>query len=119
MNILPARRGAGSSLLVLADGQTLDLGDRSGGSALPGEVHVGIRAESISLSENGRGVRAKVHFTEELGSSRLLHAEIGSSQVVVSSKDAGAVEAGAEVFLDLAPGALHFFHPESGRRISH
>jgi sn-glycerol 3-phosphate transport system ATP-binding protein len=119
MNILPARRGAGSSLLVLADGQTLDLGDRSGGSALPGEVHVGIRAESISLSENGRGVRAKVHFTEKLGSSRLLHAEIGSSQVVVSSKDAGAVEAGAEVFLDLAPGALHFFHPESGRRISH
>ncbi|MEI7600705.1 MAG: sn-glycerol-3-phosphate ABC transporter ATP-binding protein UgpC [Aestuariivirga sp.] len=119
MNILPARRGAGSSLLVFADGQTLDLGDRSGGSALPDEVHVGIRAESINLAENGKGVRAKVHFTEELGSSRLLHAEIGSSQVVVSSKDAGAVEAGAEVLLDLAPGALHFFHPESGRRISH
>ena len=119
MNILPARRAAGSSALVFADGQTLDIENLPGGGGLPDEVHVGIRAESIGLAHGGGGLRAKVHFTEELGSSRLLHAELGTSQIIVSSKDADTVKAGSDVLLDLAPGALHFFHPDSGRRIPH
>ncbi|MEI8178947.1 sn-glycerol-3-phosphate ABC transporter ATP-binding protein UgpC [Aestuariivirga sp.] len=119
MNILPARLGAGSSLLLLDDGQTVDLAGHPGGSDLPNEVHVGIRAESISLANHGRGVRAKVHFTEELGSSRLLHAEVGSTPIIVSSKDAGIIEPGAEVNLELPPDSLHFFNPDSGRRIAH
>ena len=119
MNILPARMGAGSSVLVLDDGQTLDMEGRPGGSELPNQVHVGIRAESIGLAHHGRGIRAVVHFTEELGSSRLLHAELGSAQIIVSSKEAGTIQVGDEIVLDIAPGQLHFFHPESGRRLAH
>ena len=105
-------------MLSLADGQTLDLAGSTGGGNLPDEVYVGIRAEAISVSSNGSGVRAKVHFTEELGSSRLLHTEVGSIQIIVTSKDDGTIEPGAEVNLDLAPRALHFFDPSNGRRLS-
>ena len=118
MNILPARTEKGSSVLMLGDGQTLDLGGQQEGRELPAAVHVGVRAESIGLARHGRGLRAMVHFTEELGSSRLYHAEIGSAQVIVSSKDAETIEPGAEVFLDVAPDALHFFDAENGRRLS-
>jgi sn-glycerol 3-phosphate transport system ATP-binding protein len=117
MNILKARVEHGTGAVVLPGGQRLAASRQFNGGTLPADVHVGVRAESFRLKPSGTGLKAKVHFTEELGSSRLLHVEAQGTQLIVAAKDDAPGTAGHEVVLDVDPAALHFFDARTERRI--
>jgi multiple sugar transport system ATP-binding protein len=102
---------AGGTLTVAPEAAQL-LGSR--GTA---DVLVGVRPEHFVVS--GSGIPAKLRVVESLGHERHLVCELqDASEVVVRTSSAAAVPGeGATIHLDAAPGALHLFDADSGRRL--
>jgi multiple sugar transport system ATP-binding protein len=68
---------------------------------------------------SGSGIPAKVRVVESLGHERHLLCELQDArEVIVRTSSASAVPGeGATIHLDAAPGALHLFDADSGRRL--
>jgi multiple sugar transport system ATP-binding protein len=81
------------------------------------DVLVGVRPEHLVVS--GSGIPAKVRVVESLGHERHLLCELQDArEVIVRTSSASAVPGeGATIHLDAAPGALHLFDADSGRRL--
>jgi sn-glycerol 3-phosphate transport system ATP-binding protein len=80
-----------------------------------GSVTLGLRAEDLRLTEGGAGMPFAIAFIEDLGAQRLLHGHCGGQTVVVAvSPD---LPLPAELRLTIAPDRLHFFTPDTGKRI--
>ncbi len=101
----------------IADG-AISVGDAKTGllASLPnGAVTLGLRAEDLRLSETGTGLPFAVAFVEDLGAQRLLHGHCGDQPVVVAvSPDLPLL---GELRLTIAADRLHFFTPDTGKRI--
>jgi sn-glycerol 3-phosphate transport system ATP-binding protein len=107
-------------LIARFDGAALHLGE----TALPftaklpkGDVLLGVRAEGLTLAPEGAkpALPMRVDYVEELGPQRLVHGRIGDQTIAVTL---GAdVPVGERLNLTAPPTALHFFDPETGRRL--
>jgi sn-glycerol 3-phosphate transport system ATP-binding protein len=110
MNLLTAR----------FDGAALHIGE----AVLPftaklpkGDVLMGVRAEGLTLAPEGArpALPVGVDYVEELGPQRLVHGRIGDQTIAVTL---GAdVPVGERLNLTAPPAALHFFDPQTGRRL--
>lgn len=85
---------------------------------LPGSAHagvIGVRPEDLHEAPDGPIVM-RIMAVEELGVSRLVHGHVEGEVMTVSMPSGQAL--GDELRLAVAPGAVHLFDAESGRRIS-
>jgi len=80
-------------------------------------VTVGIRPEQCVVSMDGPGVPAIVDFVEELGSGRIVHADIAGETFSAAIGEDLLVKPGQRIHLDLPTAHLHFFDPATGKRI--
>jgi sn-glycerol 3-phosphate transport system ATP-binding protein len=110
MNLLPARQ----------DGGRLGVG----GAELPvpvegrGQVTLGIRPEDFGRTAPGTtgALPVRVDYVEELGATRLVHGRV-DGQPLVSIWPAGE-EVPEQVWLSVAPTAVHLFDPDTGLRLN-
>ena len=104
--------GAGSRLRV----------EQLNGVRRPGlKAVLGVRPENVRRAAPGDAgaVPAIVDYIEELGSARLIHADLGGSRVVAVDTLPDPLASGAKVHLTMADSTLHLFSVEDGRRIEH
>ncbi len=113
--------------LVSGDCWTLDLG---GGLSLPlGEacidpgwtgrgVTVGIRPEHLQPADGRQGIfEAQVEVTESVGNEVFLNLRFGPHPLVARIPPQALPPWGASVAMTMAGDRLHFFDPETGRRV--
>ncbi|CUH54214.1 sn-glycerol-3-phosphate import ATP-binding protein UgpC [Shimia marina] len=110
MNFLPA--DADGATITLANGTTL------AGEVRAGAVTMGIRPEHLIRSEAGP-VRLKVQMMEQLGANTLLHGVLEGTQTEMVASLPGHVtaELGAVLSFEAAAETLHFFAPDTQKRI--
>jgi len=92
------------------------------GVRAPGKrVVLGVRPEGVRRTgaETHGAIPAVVDYVEELGASRLIHADANGSRIVALDTDTAEITTGTPVHLSLADSTLHLFSLEDGRRISH
>jgi sn-glycerol 3-phosphate transport system ATP-binding protein len=116
LNLLSVIIDRAAEQIRFKDGQAIAL-DSSHWPHLPeGPVTLGFRAEQAAIVFEG-GLAISPHFSEALGSSRLLHGTVGAEQAVISI---GGTQHHAEdtpLQVGIAPNAMHFFDAVNGRRI--
>src|SRR5258707_13086260 len=115
MNAKPAAHGVE---LQSAD-ITLQLPDISPTDAAAlarmGNVSVGIRAEDILV---GQGVhRGEVAVVEALGNEQIVMVIVGSRELVLRTGPRPKLRIGEPLIFAMKTDKLHFFSPETGRRI--
>ncbi len=81
------------------------------------DLTIGIRPEQCVVLPDGGRVPAKIDFIEELGSGRVVHAEMGDQTFAAVIGEHVNVRAGDRIGLELPSSQLHFFDRDSGRRI--
>lgn len=80
-----------------------------------GNVTVGVRLEDVRISAAGDGLPFRLNYVEELGALRFLHGQAGDELLtIVVSRE---VELAESARVAAAPAKLHFFSPDTGRRI--
>jgi len=91
------------------------------GQRVPGrKIVLGVRPEAVRRSDaNTAGaIPAVVDYVEELGASRLIHADANGSRLIALDTDTAEIASGTSVHLSLGQEALHVFSAEDGRRIN-
>lgn len=81
------------------------------------DIIVGIRPEQCIVSRSGEGISAVVDFVEELGSGRIVYADIRGQIFAAAIGEDLAVRPGERVMLQFPQAHLHFFDPNTERRI--
>ena len=122
----------GAPPMNLVDGQVVDggrfqidehrsllIGAGSGVPAAGRKVAIGIRPEHARLvdPQTPHSLIATVDFVEELGASRVVHADLDGIAFAVLFSEPTPLVAGDKVGVVLPSEHLHFFSRESGRRI--
>ena len=115
MNLMPGKiAGAG---IVETPGGKLSF-DAARFSA-SGEVEAGIRPEDIHVTEGANGIPFKPELVEELGATRLLHGNFGTTPIIVAIPASGTTHENKEVRLTVDPAAVHLFDKATGRSLAH
>ena len=120
MNFLPGRLAQAEGLtLDLAEGLRLPLGDTHIDPAwLDRNVVVGIRPESLQRGAMGPGsFQALVEVVEPVGNEVFLNLRYGPHPLVTRVASGQMPSVGEPLTMRLARDRLHFFDPESGRRL--
>lgn len=110
MNFLPATVSGGA--VTLANGASLPGGQGQG------EVVMGVRPEHLTTHSEGP-IQIQVEFVEVLGANTLLHGVLADTdtEMVVSLPGHVSVTPGAILKFQAAAGDLHFFAPDTQKRI--
>ncbi|MCZ7455504.1 sn-glycerol-3-phosphate import ATP-binding protein UgpC [Rhizobium rhizogenes] len=117
MNLFTTRVEVESPAVMLG-GAAVKLFPETGLELRGRDVTVGIRPEQCLVStEEGPGVPAIVDFVEELGSGRIVHAEIAGETFSAAIGEDLSVKPGQRIHLTMPPAHLHFFDPATGKRI--
>ena len=106
------------SKITLKDGQSLSYDPELFPGVADGEVMLGFRAEAAQIRDKSKALKLAVHFSEDLGNSRLLHCELAGTDIVIAAKASAAHEPGKIIKVALEPEDLHFFDATTGQRIS-
>ena len=111
MNLLASRVVEGHALI--GDGRLKCPGRFAG----TGEVIVGLRPEDAALASDSGGAQLTltVDFVEELGAERLLHGHSDGHALTISVDPDTPLSDTVPVSIN--ENSLHFFDPESGRRL--
>ena len=91
------------------------------GVRAPGrKVVLGVRPEQVHRTDAGTAgaIAAVVDYVEELGASRLIHAEANGSRIVALDTGTAEIPTGTPVHLTIKDNALHLFSVEDGQRIN-
>jgi sn-glycerol 3-phosphate transport system ATP-binding protein len=83
-----------------------------------GEVEVGVRPEDIHAASGANGIPFTPELVEELGATRLLHGNFGSSPIIVAIPASGTVHENKEMQLSIDPAAVHLFDRNTGRSLA-
>jgi sn-glycerol 3-phosphate transport system ATP-binding protein len=89
------------------------------GHRVPGrKVVLGVRPEVVRRTSDATvgAIPAVVDYVEELGASRLIHADASGSRIIALDTGAAEIASGTSVHLEFG-GALHVFSAEDGRRV--
>ena len=116
MNFVAARVVAedGAPLLV-AEGVRLALAEEA--APLAGRrVTCGLRPSDLMLNDAGE-IAGEVILAEKTGADQNLHLSIGGEDFVATAPRDAAVAAGETARLSIAPGKVHLFDSETGRRL--
>jgi sn-glycerol 3-phosphate transport system ATP-binding protein len=114
----------GSPPMNLMTGQARERSFELGGVslALPadaprgGELILGLRPEHIALADTGWPMR--VELVEMLGAERLVHGRLGEQGITVRIEGTAVPPArGATVALSVEASQVHWFDPQSQRRL--
>ncbi|MEJ8310249.1 sn-glycerol-3-phosphate ABC transporter ATP-binding protein UgpC [Agrobacterium larrymoorei] len=81
------------------------------------DIIVGIRPEQCVVSRSGEGISAVVDFVEELGSGRIVYADIRGQIFAAAIGEDLTVRPGERVMLQFPEAQLHFFDSVTERRI--
>jgi len=102
-------------------GGRLDVASLNGVRAPGRKVVLGVRPESVRRTGADAlgSFPAVVDYVEELGASRLIHAEANGSRFVAVDTDSAQITTGMPLHFSLDNDALHVFSVEDGRRITH
>ncbi|TDE35607.1 sn-glycerol-3-phosphate ABC transporter ATP-binding protein UgpC [Antarcticimicrobium sediminis] len=119
MNMLEGRIGADRASLSFDSAPPLSLrGD------LPGvegqRIALGVRPEHLDLAGDSAGrIDLSVRFVEQLGADTVVHGAVSGAEVPLAVRLAGVQrhETGTVLPLSYAPGNLHLFDADSGRRL--
>jgi multiple sugar transport system ATP-binding protein len=106
----------GSTVIAVAGGMPKAVGET---------VTVGLRPESLTLTEAGKGIPVIVNIVEELGAEAFLHARLANEAdtLKVETNVIARLEAGAApgmgdlIHLHVKEGSMLFFDAVSGERI--
>src|SRR5579863_9521821 len=80
-------------------------------------VTIGLRPENLELKGDGP-ILIKTELLERLGADTIVHGRLGDgTRLIARAPGALAVRLGETVRLAIAPGHLHLFDAESGRRL--
>ncbi len=82
-------------------------------------VVVGIRPHDVRPAANGGGIAFEVDVVEAMGFEAYAHGQVGGVPFVarLEGDEARRVSAGDTLRLDVAPGALHLFDPDTERAL--
>ena len=116
MNLFNAKldRAAGS---VSFGNWATSLPARIAGAVSRDDIIIGIRPEQCIVSRTGEGLSAVVDFVEELGSGRIVYADIRGQIFAAAIGEDLSVRPGERVMLQFPASHLHFFDPTTERRI--
>jgi sn-glycerol 3-phosphate transport system ATP-binding protein len=113
MNLLPATVDGGGASLAL-DGGALTL--PRGVSRLAGrKLLFGVRPEHLRLG--GDAFEMEVEMVESLGADHLVHGRLGREPLVVRAGSEANPEPGSRVRVGFDADAVHWFDPETTRRV--
>ncbi len=113
MNLI-AGRLSGDGTELKAEGGSIRLPAPS--ASLAGrELMLGVRPEQ--LRAGGGQMQVTVEMAEALGADHLVHCTLGTQMLVVRTADEVAPAAGDSLTLGFDTGAVHWFDPETTRRI--
>ncbi|HZV37913.1 MAG TPA: TOBE domain-containing protein, partial [Pseudoxanthomonas sp.] len=124
MNLLRGELGGDGLVLRIADGAELHLQpDPATAEALRAYVGktlvVGLRPEDMQLAPDATAkLPAVVEAVEPVGNEAFLNLGCGGCELVIRLPPRGLPEPGQRVGLDYAPERMHFFDPDSERRIA-
>ena len=102
--------------ITLVDGQTLGFDTELWPTVPDGEIIVGFRAEAAQIRDKAKALKLSVHFSEDLGNSRLMHCALAGTDVVIAAKASSAFEPGKPIKVTLNPEDIHLFDATSGLR---
>ena len=112
MNILCARVSAvgdGRVMVVTQDGGELSIPTRALGLDVGASVHLGIRPEALTPTEDG-ALRGAIRLVEYLGGLRLLHVgRDGGEPLVAQLPGNCAAQVGQPIRFDAATSGVHLF----------
>jgi sn-glycerol 3-phosphate transport system ATP-binding protein len=82
-------------------------------------VTLGVRPEQIAVAENGapETLAATVDFVEELGSGRVIQAEIKGTPFAIAISDKRQFGPGDIVNVTIPPEAIHLYDTQTGQRV--
>ncbi|MGQ0702877.1 MAG: ABC transporter ATP-binding protein [Gemmatimonadales bacterium] len=122
MNQIPGRleRDQGAWFLVSDPSARLPIpAEELPPSVPPGHLLVlGVRPESILVGAEPAGFPGVVEQIEPLGHESLITVKAGSITVILRTDAQVGLAAGDRHWWTFAPGSLHWFHAETGERIS-
>ena len=83
------------------------------------EVSIGIRPELVRRADAGAkgALAAVVDYTEELGASRLVYADMDGSRIIAVDTGSDALGTGLPIHLSFNEGDVHVFSHDTSRRI--
>jgi len=104
---------------VHGQGGSLDVSALNGYRVPGRKVVLGVRPEAVRRThpETAGAISAVVDYVEELGASRLIHAEANGSRIVALDTSSGELPTGTPVHLALGADAFHVFSMEDGKRL--
>ncbi len=118
MNLLPATMIA-KNRARMTDGTEISLDPERFAAEIGQAVEIGIRPEDVMIvwpgSEGAHQV--EVEFTEDMGSSRLIHTRLGATEFTVLQPTA-QIEAEGALHITLPEDAIHLFDAGTGRRLA-
>ena len=121
MNLLAARIEHDWALLGDVDVVELPIGRQLAAELTGPEITVGFRPDRVKLAPPGTGLFAHVEAVENLGYVSYAHCNAGLGEhrrdVIVRCEPGMAPRPGTAVGLAVDPGAIHYFEPETGRRL--
>jgi sn-glycerol 3-phosphate transport system ATP-binding protein len=113
MNLIPGRLEAGG---VVVGNAVLALDEPAGEAGRP--VLAGLRPEHLEPAEDGQ-LALRVELAERLGADTILHGKLAGADTPCTVRTPGTLPTrlGETVRFAIRPEHLHFFDPESGRRL--
>ncbi len=88
----------------------------AGRAPVEGAVTVGLRAEDLRLAAVGEDAMLfQVDYVEELGAQRLVHGTIADQQLTIALSPETPLS--GDLAVTIAVDRLHFFSPETGKRL--
>ncbi|MCY1355478.1 sn-glycerol-3-phosphate import ATP-binding protein UgpC [compost metagenome] len=126
MNLIPVvRNGAGNGGAQMrvvakegADSATATLGHLPMGLHLPEQALLGLRPEHIEPCAAHEAIaEVDVRVVEALGADSFAYGSLGGQPVVVRLESHARVSAGDRLPVTSSPDHLHFFAPDTGKRI--
>ena len=117
MNLLSGSAVPEKGIVELSDGQSAAY-DRYLWPKIPaGAVVVGFRAEAVHEAIGADSLNVKLMFTEELGASRLVHAELSGTSIVLAGNSGLTAPEDQPLQFSLSPSDIQLFDAASGRRL--